>query len=125
MESGEVAVYVGDALKDPLDAVAPAVSQRRLITHLPIVAAIAVGGPVLGGYLPVVILRTVSPADNLAEAALHHRVERLVGLSCKRVSTAVKTVAELLPHEEVALALVLLIETRYTPAGLYVDTLYG
>ena len=125
MESGKVPVDIGDAVKCPSDAVTPGVGKRRGVTGMAAVSAVTVDGAVLAGHFPVIVLRAVALSDNPAETALGHRTELLVRLSCQRVGPAVEPVAELLPHEQVALALIPAVEARHAPAGLDVNALHG
>ena len=125
MESGKVSVNIGNTIKCPFDTVTIGVGKRRGVTGMSAVSAVTVDCTVLASHFPVIVLRAVALSDNPTETALGHWIELLISLSCQRVGPAVEPVIELLSHEEIALTFILIIETWYTPSGLYVNALHG
>ena len=63
--------------------------------------------------------------DNLIKAAFDHCRELFFTLAFIHVYFTINAIVELFTHQQIRLALIFLIEMRYTPASLDVDALHG
>ena len=121
----EVAVGVHHSVKCPTHDVPFGILDYGVVCYLTINAAKVGCGAIFGSHFPRVVCGQVAPADDARKATLNQRFKTLILCPAWQFGCTISAVAQFRSHQQVALTLMLDVETWYTPARLNVHTLHG
>ena len=118
-------MHIGYTFQCPFDTIAIIICQGRIVIDRPVVTSITVNRTIFTCYFPPIVLGRIAVTNNLIKAAFDHCRELFFTLAFIHVYFTINAIVELLTHQQIRLALILLIEMRHAPSGFDVDALHG